>query len=92
MASRTPEELGIVLRGVTLPVGFYIPFWREFLFGLGFVDSGAKTLKRVLKQGESLMIVVGGAEEALLSRPGRELQTLLYCSNSWYLTNFNRNI
>ncbi len=39
---------------------------------LGFIDADAATLRRVLrKPGRAVMLAVGGAEEALLARPGR---------------------
>lgn len=38
---------------------------------LGFVDADASTLRRVLSApGRAVMLAIGGAEEALLARPG----------------------
>lgn len=56
---------------LTLRLSFFIPFWRDLLvrFGLGPVDK--KTCRRVLREAEhSIAVVLGGAREALNSRPG----------------------
>lgn len=56
---------------MTLRFSFLIPFWRDLLmrFGLGPVDK--ETCRKVLKEaGHSIAVVVGGAREALYSRPG----------------------
>ena len=38
---------------------------------LGFIDADAATLRKVLrKPGRAVMLAVGGAEEALLAKPG----------------------
>jgi len=39
---------------------------------LGFVDADAASLRRVLaaKPGRAVVLAIGGAEEALLARPG----------------------
>jgi 2-acylglycerol O-acyltransferase 2 len=57
---------------LTLRFSFLVPFWRDLLvrFGLGPVDR--QTCRRVLGEaGHSVAVVVGGAREALHSRPGQ---------------------
>ena len=56
---------------LTLRFSFLVPFWRDLLmrFGMGPVDK--ETCRRVLREaGDSIAVVVGGAREALYSRPG----------------------
>lgn len=54
----------------TLRINFFIPFWRE-LKGLGLGDASSRCLQKTLTSGpgESVLLVVGGAQESLLSRP-----------------------
>jgi len=63
-------------RIATIAQNFLIPFWRDLLLGLGFVDASRETLASLLRKGLSVAIVVGGAEEALDSRPGTNDLTL----------------
>jgi 2-acylglycerol O-acyltransferase 2 len=52
-------------RLVTLKSNFYIPITREWLLWLGAIGSDKRGITTALKQGKSVMIVVGGAAEAL---------------------------
>ncbi|TPX57015.1 hypothetical protein PhCBS80983_g04128 [Powellomyces hirtus] len=64
---------GITLRVTTLDVNWSIPIWREMQMALSAVSVSAKSLKHILTQkgpGWSAMVVIGGAEEALLAYPG----------------------
>lgn len=56
--------------GVTLNASFLCPIWREYLMGLGFVSADKFTLRRILKNKSSIVLVPGGAAEALLAEPG----------------------
>mmetsp|Transcript_21951 Transcript_21951/g.61046 ORF Transcript_21951/g.61046 Transcript_21951/m.61046 type:complete len:379 (-) Transcript_21951:66-1202(-) len=58
-------------RGVTLNVCFAVPFYREWMLLLGMVSANKTTLKKVLHRGESLLLVPGGAAEALYAQPRR---------------------
>ncbi|KAJ3147606.1 2-acylglycerol O-acyltransferase 1 [Geranomyces variabilis] len=63
---------GINLRFSTLDVNWSIPIWREIQMGFGTVSVSAKSLKHVLTKkgpGWSALIVIGGADEALLAYP-----------------------
>uniref|UniRef100_K3WLX5 Acyltransferase n=1 Tax=Globisporangium ultimum (strain ATCC 200006 / CBS 805.95 / DAOM BR144) TaxID=431595 RepID=K3WLX5_GLOUD len=53
----------------TINVNFYMPFWRDLLLALGFVDASFKSLSSVLQRKRSVAIVLGGAAEALDSHP-----------------------
>mmetsp|Transcript_64898 Transcript_64898/g.75474 ORF Transcript_64898/g.75474 Transcript_64898/m.75474 type:complete len:423 (+) Transcript_64898:45-1313(+) len=69
---------GIKIHVQTLKANFWIPFWRElFLLG-GVGDASADCIRRTLAAGpgESVLLVVGGAEESLLSSPGTNDLTL----------------
>ena len=41
----------------------WVPFWRDILLAVGFVDSSRSTIKALLDQEISVGIVVGGADE-----------------------------
>ena len=52
----------------TLGLNFYLPFWRDGLLALGFVSASFESLEGVLltkKPRKSVLIVIGGAQEAL---------------------------
>jgi len=61
---------GVKLRTATLASNFNLPITREWLLGLGYVDASRSTLLSLMKRHYSVMIVIGGAEEALYARPG----------------------
>lgn len=63
-------------RVVTLAINFLVPFWRDALLSMGFVDGNRETVAELLQSGKSVAIVVGGAEEALDARPGTNDLTL----------------
>uniref|UniRef100_A0A0G4HIA4 Acyltransferase n=1 Tax=Chromera velia CCMP2878 TaxID=1169474 RepID=A0A0G4HIA4_9ALVE len=67
---------GIDYRVLTLSENFRIPFWRDWLLSLGFVDCSRSSVSRLLKGGTSVVVVVGGAREALDARPGTNDLTL----------------
>lgn len=51
--------------GVTLNIAFYVPLYREWMLALGFVSANKATLKQKLLEGDSIVLVPGGAMEAL---------------------------
>ncbi|KAJ1458507.1 diacylglycerol acyltransferase [Pelagophyceae sp. CCMP2097] len=53
---------------------FKVPLIREYLLWTGHVDAGRATVDKLMRRGnESLCIVVGGEQEALETRNGKEL-------------------
>ncbi|KAH3683598.1 hypothetical protein WICPIJ_005445 [Wickerhamomyces pijperi] len=60
---------GVPVCLMTLLNQFYIPFYRDYLLALGITSSGKENALEILKQGFSLGIVVGGAQESLLAKP-----------------------
>lgn len=54
----------------TLVNQFRIPFYRDYLMALGVTTVVKKNLKLLLGKGASVVIVVGGARESLLAKPG----------------------
>jgi len=62
----------IDLRLLTLEMNFRVPFFREYLLGLGINDASRKSCQQNLKRGPgaSIMLVVGGARESLETKPG----------------------
>jgi|UPI0005819D50 hypothetical protein len=56
---------GIKRWAVTLNASFYAPIFREWMICLGIISANKKTLKRKLSQKESIVLVPGGAAEAL---------------------------
>ena len=63
---------GINLRVLTLATNFNMPIVRELLLSLGFCSVSRKSCDHILTSGpgNSAMIVVGGAAEALYAFPG----------------------
>lgn len=57
---------------MTLEVNFKLPFMREFLLLHGVVDASKTSCLMVLGKGsgQAILLAVGGAQEALLARPG----------------------
>ncbi|ODV72805.1 diacylglycerol O-acyltransferase [Cyberlindnera jadinii NRRL Y-1542] len=55
---------------LTLINQFYVPFYRDYLMSMGITSSSRKNALRILEQHYSVGIVVGGAQESLLARPG----------------------
>jgi len=62
----------IDIRVCTLPAQFWTPVWREMLLACGFRDSSYMSCLNGLRNGpgSSIVLVVGGAQESLYSRPG----------------------
>ncbi|GMM46435.1 diacylglycerol O-acyltransferase [Pichia kluyveri] len=61
---------GIKCFVTTLINQFQIPFYRDYLMALGVTTVVKKNLKILLNKGASIVIVIGGAKEALLAKPG----------------------
>ncbi|KAI8921462.1 diacylglycerol acyltransferase [Entophlyctis helioformis] len=62
---------GIDIRLLTLPTNFNIPVWRELILSLGIASSSRRSCDNVVTKGpgHSIMLVVGGAAEALYAFP-----------------------
>ena len=69
---------GIDLRVVTLKALFKVPFYREYLLAVGLCDASRESISYNLNRGPgaAVMIVVGGAQEALDAHPGTNDLTL----------------
>lgn len=61
---------GIKCFVTTLVNQFQVPFYRDYLMALGVTTVVKKNLKLILGNGGSVVIVVGGARESLLAKPG----------------------
>jgi len=63
---------GVHVWPLTLALNFYIPFVREYLLSLGCCNASRASFRNILAKGAGagVMIVPGGAEEALLAEPG----------------------
>ncbi|EPY27166.1 2-acylglycerol O-acyltransferase 2 [Strigomonas culicis] len=64
---------GIRVHLQTLGVNYYIPFWAYLMSIIGAGDASAACLRATLRAGpgESVALVVGGAEESLVAQPNR---------------------
>mmetsp|Transcript_11993 Transcript_11993/g.24513 ORF Transcript_11993/g.24513 Transcript_11993/m.24513 type:complete len:356 (+) Transcript_11993:101-1168(+) len=63
---------GVNRHVATLVASFKIPLFREWILAHGFISCGSSTLKKVLTTpNSSVVLVPGGANEALYSRPGK---------------------
>ena len=62
---------GISRSVATLVASFKIPFFREWILCNGFISCSKRTLLTHLNSGKSVVLVPGGAQEALHTNPGR---------------------
>ena len=69
---------GIRLHPLTLSGNLRVPFWRELLLSNGICSVSRKTCDYLLRsgQGTSIVLVPGGAREALDAHPGTNDLTL----------------
>lgn len=69
---------GITIKPATLQANFFIPFWREIILRLGVISVSAKSLNNELSKGggSAVLVVPGGAAEALDAHPGTHSLTL----------------
>ncbi|KAJ2396770.1 diacylglycerol O-acyltransferase 1 [Coemansia sp. RSA 2559] len=63
---------GLIVRGVTMPVSFTIPFFRDYALAMGCLSCDRSSIRRILldrhhRLRQSLLVVVGGAEESMLA-------------------------
>jgi len=62
---------GVNFRLATIPINFWVPFWREYILLKGYCDCDRKSINTIYKKTkDSAMIVIGGANESLYSYPG----------------------
>lgn len=61
---------GIPVSLLTLANQFQVPLYREYLLGLGLACASRRSCTSLLSKGQSICIVLGGAQESLLARPG----------------------
>eukprot|EP00455_Lapot_gusevi_P015861 TRINITY_DN1808_c0_g9_i1.p1 TRINITY_DN1808_c0_g9~~TRINITY_DN1808_c0_g9_i1.p1 ORF type:complete len:335 (-),score=76.34 TRINITY_DN1808_c0_g9_i1:106-1110(-) len=71
------KTLGVDCRIATVSANFWIPFWRDYVLGMGFVDAGKSSFTYLLSRNQTIGVVVGGAAESLNARPGTNDLTLL---------------
>jgi 2-acylglycerol O-acyltransferase 2/2-acylglycerol O-acyltransferase 1 len=62
---------GIPVSTLTLVAQFQLPFYREYLLSLGLASVSKRSCTSLLKRGQSICIVLGGAQESLLALPGQ---------------------
>ncbi|GMG20083.1 unnamed protein product [Ambrosiozyma monospora] len=67
--------VGTLLPGIkcyvtTLVNQFHFPFYRDYLMSLGVTCVTGKNIRALLRKNCSPVIVVGGASESLLAKPG----------------------
>mmetsp|Transcript_39027 Transcript_39027/g.98360 ORF Transcript_39027/g.98360 Transcript_39027/m.98360 type:complete len:338 (+) Transcript_39027:68-1081(+) len=67
---------GIEARALAASFAFYIPIYREIILGGGFCDAARYSARRIIEQGHSLMLVPGGATEALYASPKEDILVL----------------
>lgn len=61
---------GIRVSTLTLVNQFQVPLYREYLLSLGLASVSRGSCTALLRKGQSICIVLGGAQESLLARPG----------------------
>lgn len=70
ISGRFPARLDIDYRVATVTASFKIPFWRDLVLACGGISASRHSVNHCLQSGKSVVIVVGGALEALDARPG----------------------
>jgi len=63
------SNLQLERAGVTLNESFWAPFLREWMLRMGYISANKHTLREALEV-QSIVLVPGGAAEALHARPG----------------------
>ncbi|KAJ3076471.1 diacylglycerol O-acyltransferase 1 [Podochytrium sp. JEL0797] len=61
---------GVEICPATLDANFYVPVLKDMLLSQGFISASKKSLFAALGQGKSVMLAVGGAQEAIFAKPG----------------------
>jgi len=62
---------GINIRLATIPINFWLPFWREYILSICYCNCDKKAVTDIFnKTNHSIAIVIGGANESLYSFPG----------------------
>ncbi|CDJ44824.1 dgat2l1-prov protein, putative, partial [Eimeria tenella] len=63
----------IDIRLTTIAINMRLPFWGHLLQAVGFMNSSKETIRGFLTggPGRAVLVIVGGAKEALLGAPGR---------------------
>lgn len=61
---------GIRVSLLTLINQFQVPLYREYLLSLGLASVSRRSCIALLNKGQSICIVLGGAQESLGARPG----------------------
>ena len=53
---------------LTLTTQFIVPYYRDYILGMGLTSASAKNIKSLISNGDnSICVVVGGAQESLLN-------------------------
>ncbi|KAJ2673895.1 diacylglycerol O-acyltransferase 1 [Coemansia sp. RSA 1085] len=73
---------GLVVRGVTMPAAFAVPFFRDYVLAMGCLSCDRSSIRRILSDRhhrlhQSLLVVVGGAEESMQAHDGSANLVLL---------------
>jgi len=67
----------IDFRAVTLKSNFFLPFWRDFISLQGLCDCSKESFMACFNQKKSVVVVPGGAREALYAKPSEEIKLVL---------------
>lgn len=62
---------GVKAHLLTLTSQFLVPFYRDYIMALGVGLVTKSSIRSILNLGHSVVIVVGGAHESLLAKPGK---------------------
>jgi hypothetical protein len=65
------QKHGIDYRCGTVDINMFFPFLRDLGLWVGAIRASKEALDGCIRRGISVVLVVGGAEEALDARPGR---------------------
>jgi 1-acyl-sn-glycerol-3-phosphate acyltransferase len=62
------RETGLFLRGLAEKAHYKVPVWREFLSRFGAVDGSRENARRLLRDGEPVLVLPGGGREVAKRR------------------------
>lgn len=68
---------GIPTRLLTVANNFYLPIHREYLLSVGIGSVSKESCLNFLRNNQPICIVLGGARESLLGKPGGDMSLVL---------------
>lgn len=68
---------GIPTRLLTVVNNFYLPIYREYILSVGIASVSKESCLNLLRNNQPICIVLGGARESVLAKPGGDVSLVL---------------